>query len=43
VLLELLEDSPLRSQMLANFCMLKRHLGGDGASDRAADEILTLL
>jgi lipid-A-disaccharide synthase len=43
VLLELLEDSPLRSQMLANFCMLKRHLGGDGASDRAADEILALL
>lgn len=43
VLLELLEDSPRRSQMMANFRMLQTHLGGPGASDCAAEEILSLL
>ncbi|NLN92892.1 MAG: lipid-A-disaccharide synthase [Candidatus Hydrogenedens sp.] len=43
VLLELLEDSPLRNQMMANFRMLQTHLGGPGASDCAAEEILALL
>mgnify|MGYP000951956987 CR=1 FL=1 len=36
----LLEDTPERAAMLEAFCAIEAQLGGEGASDRAAKEIL---
>lgn len=43
ILRSLIEDTEVRRTMLENFQYLTRRLGGPGASDRAAHEILELL
>lgn len=41
--LELIENSPARERMLADFAELRAHLGAGGASENAAREILACL
>jgi lipid-A-disaccharide synthase len=41
--LEILDDGPARSDMLASLADVRRKLGAPGATKRAADEVLTFL